>query len=231
MHKKHTLLIQVVVVFFVLVLGYLNLEKNKEVSTGGVYRSILGGEEREVPADWPKVRDAHLNELVRYEGKKISFSLYLPKKSLLPLSVYEYPGESSGDDQVSIVMPTDSIDWGTTTVRITEENARRADNGWQMYFARVKDEAELLAFIRNHYGPRCVVTETRMEAGGVLDLQINNEGVDSPVCSVAGPYFIKYDPDAGRVATWMVGNGGSFAVMKGEETVDFWYPMGESLSF
>lgn len=213
MHKTFLIIVQAVAVAVVLFSAYL-------------YRP--GTDVGSQPA-W---RDAALDELIRYGGSVIPFSVYIPKKSILPVEVFEYRADgATAYDQVSIVLPVGTIDGGDEQVPLNRQNARRADFGWQIYFSDVKDDDELLAFIRKRYGSLCVITQTRMEAGGVLDLQINNEGVDSPVCSAAGPYFIKYDPEAGRVATWMVGNGGSFAAQVGNENVDFWNPMGESFSF
>jgi hypothetical protein len=162
----------------------------------------------------PEWRDARPDELTEYVSKDMQFAIGLPKSVIadgerdVPLVVYE----NQRDATVDIVTARDYLAFDDKIVDITADNAARAGNGVHIQFATAQTEDELLAAIQKKFGPRCRIFSKIKDDIGMFSVRITDEGVDSADCAAAGPYRIRYSPTLGRVALWMVGNGGGYTM-------------------
>ncbi len=91
--------------------------------------------------------------------------------------------------------------------------------GWKMITKKgIADDAQLLAFIREWYGPGCTIrSQTETEQAGTFDVAIEPDPADPMMetlsCVTNFLYAVKYSPARQQVVTWKIGQDGRFENM------------------
>lgn len=183
---------------------------------------ITPSESIPTPNGFPAIVENESSDWKSYRNERLGFSMKIPKKVEIG-DIYRTEESSvrvfeDGKSNVVYVRPSYYLPLYSVPDRKTGENTfedlQREEQTnrlmWKITIERVATEAELEAFIKQQYGPGCVMGERRQSAQtGVFDVDIKVPD-DWAGCGVNWKFVIKYFPERQKVAAWDIGQDVNF---------------------
>jgi hypothetical protein len=153
--------------------------------------------------------------MLDYQNDKYHFSFRYPYKAnagpyqneiasntpdfpTVEYSVYE-------KDNVFCIRPKDYKNFSRDLAMRNESKSNSAN--WCIEIDKIDNEKQLLALIKNVYGPACRYSLSKASSSNSFDVNIIDDGkdMDKSSCFMSQTYYVKYDPKLKEVAFWSTG--------------------------
>ena len=80
-----------------------------------------------------------------------------------------------------------------------------AQSDWEIKVIEIKSEEEVIEFVKNNYGPKCIWKESPREQAGVFDIELDRgEGLSHQDCDLSYWKATIYSPEKNKLAYWKI---------------------------
>ena len=143
---------------------------------------------------------------------------YRPKGGLVPVQLINTEKSVFFANNTYTELSGETVEGGTHYYSKCKENivdlsniAEFGSHYWHFITETVKNDAELLAFARQNYGPTCGIAKTASpDQAGTFDVQIQSGGMEDEGCPVNFIYKFKYYPEKDIAVKWDLGQACTF---------------------